>query len=260
MESYCHTYRTKAEKDFLAELKAMREEIEYYQLYTELLLLEHSLRLKAGFDPNQPRVPAGDPDGGQWTDGGGGSGTDNEGGGAGRFEALPRAESKPDIVSKPRNNTVGKTTTYKDIDGRTKAIPKGVGNPGKFQEHLDRHGKHFNVKSGKDLNRQALKFRSEGIKQKLPMVEDKNGVLRIYDPKTNRFGAYNPDKTWKTYMKPKDNNPIKGQEYYQRVVEKTVNEGGKVINQLPSRGSGRGVGFINPKDDFDEFPDDDLLN
>jgi len=35
----------------------------------------HALRdaVKA-FDPNQPRVPAGNPDGGQWTDGGGGSG------------------------------------------------------------------------------------------------------------------------------------------------------------------------------------------
>jgi len=30
---------------------------------------------KAGFDPNQPRVPAGSPDGGQWTDGGGGGRT-----------------------------------------------------------------------------------------------------------------------------------------------------------------------------------------
>jgi hypothetical protein len=29
---------------------------------------------KAGFDPNQPRVPRGQPDGGQWTDAGGGSG------------------------------------------------------------------------------------------------------------------------------------------------------------------------------------------
>jgi hypothetical protein len=27
--------------------------------------------VKAGFDPNEPRVPAGSPDGGRWTDGGG---------------------------------------------------------------------------------------------------------------------------------------------------------------------------------------------
>lgn len=35
--------------------------------------LARFLRLvfKAGFDPNQPRAPAGQPDGGQWTDGGG---------------------------------------------------------------------------------------------------------------------------------------------------------------------------------------------
>jgi hypothetical protein len=32
------------------------------------------LRLKAGFNPTQPRVPSGDPDGGQWTDSGGGAG------------------------------------------------------------------------------------------------------------------------------------------------------------------------------------------
>jgi hypothetical protein len=28
------------------------------------------LGMKAGFNPSQPRVPAGDPDGGQWTDAG----------------------------------------------------------------------------------------------------------------------------------------------------------------------------------------------
>ena len=33
----------------------------------ELALLRLRLALKAGFDPNQPRVPAGHPEGGQWT-------------------------------------------------------------------------------------------------------------------------------------------------------------------------------------------------
>ncbi|CAI2932676.1 protein of unknown function [Aminobacter niigataensis] len=32
------------------------------------------LRLKAGFNPAQPRVPSGNHDGGQWTDAGGGAG------------------------------------------------------------------------------------------------------------------------------------------------------------------------------------------
>jgi len=41
------------------------------------------LRVKAGFNPSQPRVPAGNPEGGQWTDGGarhpGGTGTGGNG-------------------------------------------------------------------------------------------------------------------------------------------------------------------------------------
>jgi hypothetical protein len=38
----------------------------------------HQLRIKAGFDPSQPRVPAGNSEGGEWTDTGGGG---NGGGG-----------------------------------------------------------------------------------------------------------------------------------------------------------------------------------
>jgi hypothetical protein len=37
----------------------------------ELAFTRHDRALKAGFNPDQPRVPAGDPAGGQWTDGGG---------------------------------------------------------------------------------------------------------------------------------------------------------------------------------------------
>lgn len=39
-------------------------------LDTKLQALDRAV--KANFDPNQPRVPAGHPDGGQWTDAGGG--------------------------------------------------------------------------------------------------------------------------------------------------------------------------------------------
>lgn len=44
-------------------------------LKAETCLLRMRLALKAGFDPSQPRVPAGTPDGGQWTDGGAGGST-----------------------------------------------------------------------------------------------------------------------------------------------------------------------------------------
>jgi len=43
-------------------------------LRSELALMRRALLgRKANFNPDQPRVPAGNPDGGQWTDGGGGS-------------------------------------------------------------------------------------------------------------------------------------------------------------------------------------------
>lgn len=40
----------------------------------ELAMRRHDRALKAGFNPDQPRVPAGVPEGGQWTDDGGGTG------------------------------------------------------------------------------------------------------------------------------------------------------------------------------------------
>lgn len=39
----------------------------------DILVLKTALRLHRRYDPNQPRVPAGSPDGGQWTSGGGSS-------------------------------------------------------------------------------------------------------------------------------------------------------------------------------------------
>ena len=44
----------------------------------EAKLRDLQLAVKAGFDPNQPRVPAGNPDGGQWTGSGGESGSGGE--------------------------------------------------------------------------------------------------------------------------------------------------------------------------------------
>lgn len=59
------------------------------------------LRTKAGFDPNQPRVPAGNPEGGQWASGGGGSGRSEAGdrlASAARAARTVRTESIPGRV------------------------------------------------------------------------------------------------------------------------------------------------------------------
>ena len=78
---YHHRFRV---EQAAAELKAMRQappntypwrhiraaEHNYNAWRSHLSMAENILRK---FHPDQPRVPAGNPDGGQWTDGGGGS-------------------------------------------------------------------------------------------------------------------------------------------------------------------------------------------
>ncbi len=73
----------------------------------ELAMLRHDRALK--YSPDQPRVPAGNPDGGQWTDGGGGGGggsstprsrTDPAAGG-GRNDPRVLSDITPDNYYKP---------------------------------------------------------------------------------------------------------------------------------------------------------------
>ncbi len=46
----------------------VKDSVEFFREFDErLTLLEIRYGIKAGFNPNQPRVPAGNPDGGQWT-------------------------------------------------------------------------------------------------------------------------------------------------------------------------------------------------
>ncbi len=67
---------------------------------TKLCALRDAVEDK--YDPNQPRVPAGNPDGGQWTDGGG------VGGSSGPSERVRLAQNDPpdhrsDVRPRPRN-------------------------------------------------------------------------------------------------------------------------------------------------------------
>ena len=56
--------------------KLLQLNCDHWALRLEFCFLKTELALRAGFNPNQPRAPRGNPDGGQWTDGGGGSGAD----------------------------------------------------------------------------------------------------------------------------------------------------------------------------------------
>jgi hypothetical protein len=78
-----------------ATLEKISTIIDTLSAETALYIATYEMRLEAleqKYSPNQPRVPAGSPDGGQWTDGGGGGG----GGGSSSFERrLPNDLLKP---------------------------------------------------------------------------------------------------------------------------------------------------------------------
>ena len=114
------------------------------------------------------------------------------------------------ILERIKDAITGKTRP----DSSPKAVPPPVGHPAPpteetwgsvrtLQDHFDRHGADFRAASPDDYARQAWAFlqraRSEGLPAK---VDDTDGTLRVWDPKTGAFAAYNRDGTTKTYFKP----------------------------------------------------------
>ncbi len=223
-------------------LKEM-EQLAFDRMMLCLKALQDELQRNAGFNQNQPRHPAGTSEGGQWSGGGGGS--------MGRFEPMPRTVTNPQSGGYSNNLTGVNPGNYVDSDGKSRPVPKTWNRPAKFQEHL-KHAKDFGAKSGTQYAKMAEDFRIKAIKEKLPAVMNKDGYVKIYDPKTNSFGVYNPDGKAENYFKPRH-----GERYFQNEIKKTLEKGGKVINPLPARGGGGG--YVDPKKPFSEFPDDNIL-
>jgi pyocin large subunit-like protein len=68
-------------------------------------------------------------------------------------------------------------------------------------DHFNRHGPDFDAKSAEDYARRANQFFER--RAQFPTKVDSDGVIRVYDPRTNTFGAYNPNGTTRTFLKPK---------------------------------------------------------
>lgn len=85
-----------------------------------------------------------------------------------------------------------------------------------LQDHFDRHGSDFKARSPEDYAAMAWQFLQRAKAQDLPMKQDEDGVLRVFDPKTGAFAAYNRDGTTKTYFKPRS------RDYFTRQPGRTV--------------------------------------
>ena len=69
-------------------------------------------------------------------------------------------------------------------------------------DHFARHGAEFGARSPEDYAAQAAAFLARARAEGLPAKRDADGALRIYDPATGTFGAYNANGTTRTYFKP----------------------------------------------------------
>jgi pyocin large subunit-like protein len=69
-------------------------------------------------------------------------------------------------------------------------------------DHFARHGADFGARSPEDYAAQAAAFLLRAKAEGLPAKRDADGSLRIYDPSTGAFGAYNANGTTRTYFKP----------------------------------------------------------
>ncbi|WP_081892383.1 fibronectin type III domain-containing protein [Verrucomicrobium sp. BvORR106] len=72
-----------------------------------------------------------------------------------------------------------------------------------LRDHFERHGSDFAAKNEEDYARQAWEFLQRAMTEGLPAKQDaSDGTLRVYDPASGAFAAYNRDGTTKTYFKP----------------------------------------------------------
>lgn len=76
------------------------------------------------------------------------------------------------------------------------------GNLPSLRDHFERHGGDFKAKDPDDYARMAWEFLQRARAEGLPMKQDSDGVLRVFDPKSRAFAAYNRDGTTKTFFKP----------------------------------------------------------
>lgn len=76
------------------------------------------------------------------------------------------------------------------------------GNPKTLADHFQRHGGDFGARTADDYAQQASGFLQRGVRGGAQVKVDSRGVIRVYDPRTNTFGAYNANGTTRTFYKP----------------------------------------------------------
>lgn len=111
-----------------------------------------------------------------------------------------------------------------EVRSRTRSTSDFWGRAETLEDHFRRHGADFQARDAADYARQAHLFRQRAYSSGLPAKRDGDGSLRIFDPRTRAFGAYNGDGTTRTYFKASDPR------YFDRQPGERVNLGPR-LNQ-----------------------------
>jgi len=86
-----------------------------------------------------------------------------------------------------------------------------------LRDHYDRHGADFGCRSEDDYAAQAWHFLQRGKAGEVPMKwDDSDGTLRVFDPQTRAFAAYNRDGSTKTFFRPNNSS------YWQRQPGRSI--------------------------------------
>lgn len=188
------------------------------------------------YNPNQPRVPAGNSDGGQWTSGGGSGGVKPK-----PVSKRPFVNKIPDtedevfggegvqIAESGKITTDAKPASSGKVGSKPNVVPKKWANPDLriYQKHVKKHQADFDAKNGREYVRKSQEFLKRARVERLPEIKYPNGGERgIYDPKTNTFGLYDKSGRTITYYKPSSHT------YFQREIQNVVSRGGSVVNPL----------------------------
>lgn len=81
------------------------------------------------------------------------------------------------------------------------------GRPETLADHFRNHGADFGAATADEYARLASEFLMKSQARRLPTKIGSDGISRLWDPATNRFGAYNPDGTTRTFYKPQPRSP-----------------------------------------------------
>ncbi|MCB1278973.1 fibronectin type III domain-containing protein [Prosthecobacter sp.] len=140
------------------------------------------------------------------------TGTFTTAGGSGAASPQPSLMRRVLDVFTPESKAEAKV-----VSAKTPPTQQTWAHPDSLRDHFERHGRDFSSKTPDDYAAQAWQFLQRARTENLPMkLDDTDGTLRVFDPNTRAFAAYDGSGRTKTFFKPE--SPT----YWQRQPGRTV--------------------------------------